>query len=194
MRIDRAFVVVAVLPGEEAFLEPCLEHLVAAADEASAAGVPTTLVLVSALPPERIEPVLTSWSPLVSLLEGVDLVLVPVPDGTDGPRTHRAGLDVAVERTGDPASTLLLTTATSVAVGAEWITEHARHHTAGARATTGPVKGGPAAHPTTSNLAVRMDVVVHADLRDEAWRGLLPLVHAVTPVVGTLRVTLRTAP
>ena len=49
-------------------------------------------------------------------------------------------------------------------------------------------------HPTTSNLAVRMDVVVSAGLRGEAWRGELPLVHAVTPVVGTLRITLRTAP
>ena len=194
MRIDRAFVVVAVLPADESFLEPCLEHLVAAADEAAAAGIPTTVVLSCALAADRVGPVLTSWSPLVSLLEGVEVVPVTVPAGSDAPGAHRAGLDEAVRRTVDPATTLLLTTAASVAVGVEWITEHARHHADGARATTGPVKGGPAVHPTTSNLAVRMDVVVSAGLRDEAWRGDLPLVHAVTPVVGTLRVTLRTAP
>ena len=122
MRIDRAFVVVAVLPADEDLLEPCLEHLVAAADEASAAGVPTTLVLACTLPADRIDPVLASWSPLVSLLEGVDVALVPVPAGADVPGAHRAGLDEAVRRTTDPATTLLLTTATSVAVGAEWIT------------------------------------------------------------------------
>lgn len=194
MRIDRAFVVLAVLPGDEPLLEPCLEHLVAAADEASAAGIPTTLVLACALGPGLVDPVLTSWSPLVSLLEGVELVLVPVPTGADVPTAHREGVDEIVRRTADPEATLLLTTAPSVAVGPEWITEHARHHAGGARATTGPVRGGPAAHPTTSNLAVRMDVVVRAGPREEAWRGTLPLVHAVTPAVGTLAITLRTAP
>lgn len=194
MRIDRAFVVLPVLPDDEPLLEACLEHLVAAADEASAADVPTTIVLASALPADRTTPVLESWSPLVTLLDGVELTLAPVPAGTDVDTARALGAEEVARRTTDPASTLLLTTTAGVAVGSEWVTEHARHHAGGAHVSTGPVRGGPADHPTSSNLAVRMDVVVRAGLREEAWRGLHPLVHAVTPVVGTLRIILRAAP
>ena len=194
MRIDRAFVVLPVLGGDVVLLEPCLEHLVAAADEASAAGIPTTLVLASTLAAGEIDPVVASWAPLVRLLEGVDLLLVRVDAAGDRDQACLAGTREASARTVDPTSTLLLATVPQVAVGAGWITEHARHHAGGAEATTGPVRGAAAAHPTASNLAVRMEALRRNDLRPSADVTAWTLVHAVTPVVATLRVILRALP
>ncbi|NAZ88263.1 hypothetical protein [Kineococcus indalonis] len=67
MRIERAVVVVPVLAADVPLLDACTEQLVAAADEASAAGVPTDLVPVLA-PGTGAGRVLTSWEPLVVLV------------------------------------------------------------------------------------------------------------------------------
>jgi len=190
--VQRAFVVLPVLtrvpPGGGAQgLESCLEDLVAAADEASAGGIPTTIVLV-AVPAADLGPVLASWRPLVELIDGVDLVLVAVGAGAGEEQALQRGAAEAAARCTTPPGTLLLTTRADVAVGPDWISEHARHHRAGARASTGPVRGGAATHPLTANLAVRMDAYLAGGLRRTSW----PLVHAVTPVVGPLRISLPT--
>lgn len=187
MVIDRAFVVLPVLAADAAFLEGCLEHLVAAADEAAAGGIPTT-VLVTAAPGADVAAVLDPWQPLVSLVDGVDLVLLAVGTGADEEQALRRGAAEAAARCTAPPSTLLLATRTGVAVGTDWISEHARHHGAGATASTGPVQGGGATHALTSNLALRVDAYLAGGLHRSAWT----LLHAVTPVVGPLRISLPT--
>ncbi|MGI4893995.1 MAG: hypothetical protein ACRYF3_02660, partial [Janthinobacterium lividum] len=165
--------------------------------EASAADIPTTLVLATTLGPAQIDPVLASWAPLMSLLDGVDLVVVRAAPGSDRDETRLSAAHAASAATTDPASTVLLVTVPQIAVGAEWIIEHARHHTAGAEASTGPVRGSASEHPTESNVAVRMEALqrngLHPTRPDD---GITPwtLVHAVTPIVATLRVTLRALP
>jgi len=189
--VQQAFVVLPVPDRDVRGLESCLEDLVAAADEAAAGGVPTTVLLVAAPAAERgpvLGPVLASWRPLVALVDGVDLVLVTVPAGTGEEQALRRGAAEAAARCTTPPATLLLTTRADVAVGPDWISEHVRHHRAGARASTGPVRGGAATHPLTANLALRMDAYLAGGLRRTSW----PLLHAVTPVVGPLRISLPT--
>ncbi|NIZ92196.1 hypothetical protein [Kineococcus rubinsiae] len=187
MVIDRAFVVLPVLPADVASLDGCLEHLVAAADEASAGGIVTT-VLVAAVPVAAASAVLNPWQPLVSLVEGVDLRLVPVAGGADEDQALQRGAAEAAARCTAPRTTLLLATRPGVTVGTDWISEHARHHVAGATASTGPVRDGGATHALTANLALRMDAYLADGLRRSAWT----LLHAVTPVVGPLRISLPT--
>ncbi|NAZ84353.1 hypothetical protein GTR02_21355 [Kineococcus sp. R8] len=186
MVIDRAFVVVPVLAADVGALEVCLEHLVAAADEAAAGGIPTTLLLAS-VPGADLDGLLGSWAPLVSLVDGVDVVLVRTGAPDDEQALQRGAAEAAARCTA-PSTTLLLTTRAGVTVGPDWISEHARHHGAGARASTGPVRGGADAHALTANLAVRMDAYLAGGLRRSAWT----LLHAVTPVVGPLRISLPT--
>lgn len=197
MPVTRAYALLPVLPADLPALEASLEHLVAAADENAAAGVPTTLVLSTSMDPTLLLPVLTSWAPLVNLLDGVDLTV----DVQHGATTHadlrsRTGsalaVSIAAGWTSTLATTVVLSTTCDVAVSTGWIAEHVRHHRAGAVASTGPVRGGGDVHEPTANLAVR------ADLLPTAWNrpGLqqIPLVHAVTPVVATLSLILPAFP
>jgi hypothetical protein len=207
--VTRAVALLPVLPGDLTSLEDCLEHLIEAADEASAAGIATTLLLTTSAPASSTRPVLASWAPLVDLLDDVSLEVEhhAVPDGTPTAVADEVALLLARASDGlrgrleDPAATVVLTSTPDVAVGADWITEHVRHHRAGATASTGPVRRpgalhggdgtGPDRHDPLANLAVRADLLLAGVL---AALGRVPLVHALTPVVAGLPVTIRTAP
>ncbi|WP_369056537.1 hypothetical protein [Kineococcus terrestris] len=186
MRVDRAFAVLPV-PGPQVTLDRCLEHLVAAADEAAASGVETTVLLAVAGAGAAAR-ALADWTPLVEVVDGVDLAAVVAGEDAPPGALLTAGAREALRRSAVPATALLLTTSPASAVGTGWVLEHARHHRGGALASTGPVRGGAGgrAHPVTANLAVRLSVCAAA-----GWAGELPprgtaLVHAVTPVVGSL--------
>ena len=231
MRVTRAVALLPVLPHDLPVLEDSLEHLIEAADEASAAGVATTLLLTTSAPAAATDPVLASWRPLVDLLDGVDLLVEhhpgavpgPVPDpaqevtrllaraaagrparradppppapGGAGPGGGRRAAGAPPPRLDDPPTTVVLTTTPDVAVGPDWITEHVRHHRGGATASTGPVRRGGTGpdhrHDTVANLAVRADLLP-AGVLSAVGRG--PLVHALTPVVAGLVLTLRASP
>ena len=87
-----------------------------------------------------------------------------------------------------PHTALLLVTRPGVTVGTDWISEHARHHLGGASASTGPVRGGGPVHVLTANLALGVDAYLAGGLRRSGW----PLLHAMTPVVGALPISLPT--
>lgn len=194
MRVTRAFVLLPVPSPDLAALEPCLEHLVAAADEASAAGTPTTLVLATSVDPASLAPVLREWIPLVALLDGVELSVEHHPGAgcsRDGLRDLTArGLAARVV---DPQETVVLTTTCDVGVSVGWITEHVRHHRAGAGASTGPVRGATGPHEPAANLAVRADLLPAGAFAPGGWRQV-HLVHALTPVVATPQVILQAFP
>ncbi|WP_460624230.1 hypothetical protein [Kineococcus endophyticus] len=210
--MTRAVALLPVLPADVPLLENSLEHLIEAADEASAAGIATTLLLTTSAPPAATAPVLASWGPLVDLLDDVDLEVEhhPAPEGVDDPAAEVAGLltraaDGLRRRLSDAPGTVVLTSTPDVAVGPDWITEHVRHHRAGATASTGPVRrtGGPDApegdhrHDTVANLAVRADLLpggVLAVLSAGTGAGRLALVHALTPVVASPAVTIPSSP
>lgn len=211
MRVTRAVALLPVLPADVPLLEDSLEHLIEAADEASAAGIATTLVLTTSAPPAATAPVLASWGPLVDLLDDVDLAVEhhPPAGGAADPTAEVSRLltraaDGLRGRLRDAPGTVVLTSTPDVAVGPDWITEHVRHHRAGATASTGPVRrtGGPAAdgdqrHDTVANLAVRADLLpggVLAVLSAGTAAGRLALVHALTPVVASPAVTIPTSP
>ncbi|WP_337060024.1 hypothetical protein [Kineococcus sp. G2] len=189
MRIERAVVVLPVLPADLPLLDGCLERLVACADEAAAAGVPTTLV--PAVPPgPAAAQVLASWRPLVALVDGV--ALEPVEPGPvlaasgDAERVLAAAAGAVAAGLPRPGAVVLLTTAPRVAVGSRWITEHVHHHATGAQASTGPVRGARGPHPVRLNLAVRADLLRRCGAAALDGGGDRPLVHALTPAVGFL--------
>ena len=200
--MSRALVLLPVPPADLPALEPCLEHLVAAADEASAAGIPTSLVLATSADPAALAPLLTEWAPLVALLDDVDLTVARHP----GVVTSRAELRGRTARAlgpfADPGATVVLTTTCDVGVGPGWITEHVRHHRAGAAASTGPVRGTGPVHEVAANLAVRADLLPAGALTGTLTGTLTEvltgaghhLVHSVTPVVATFRVMLPASP
>jgi hypothetical protein len=192
--VSRAVVVLPVPPSALPALEPCLEHLVAAADEASAAGIPTTLVLATSADPVDLLPLLADWAPLVALLEDVELTVDHHPAAVTGGEELR---ELTARALGpllaDPAGTVVLTTTSEVGVGPGWIAEHVRHHRAGAVASTGPVRGVEGPHEPAANLAVRADLLPSGALAPGGWRQV-HLVHAVTPVVATFRVMLPAFP
>lgn len=194
MPVTRAYALLPVLPTDLPSLEASLEHLVAAADESAAAGVPTTLVLSTPAGAAALRPVLDSWAPLVRLLDGVDLTLDHQPGATTRAvllaRTARA-LTATISA---PATTVVLTTTCDVGVETGWIAEHVRHHRGGAVASTGPVRGGGPRHEATANLAVRADLLPTVVELDAPGLQRVPLVHAVTPVVAALRVILPAFP
>ncbi|MFB9375751.1 hypothetical protein ACFFKU_17450 [Kineococcus gynurae] len=169
-------------------LENTLEHLVAAADEAAAGGVPT-LVVVAATAAGAVgetERLLAHWAPLVALVDDVALV------GSLHPGPALAAADALVA---DPATTLLLTTVSGVRVHPTWVLDHVRHHRGGALASTAPVRPrtapsvarqlsldrgpDPDPHPVASNLAVRASLYREAGPDPASW----PLQFALTPVV-----------
>ncbi|WP_432570066.1 hypothetical protein [Kineococcus sp. SYSU DK005] len=188
MRIERAVVVLPVLAGDAGLLDDCLEQLVAAADEASAAGVPTALVPVLA-PGSGAARLLASWEPLVALLDGVELRPVRLgaaPGARDADAVLAAGAVAAAAREARPSAVVVLVTAPHVAVGSRWITEHVHHHAGGAQATTGPVRGASGAHPARLNLALRADLLRRCGSAALHGAGDRPVVHALTPSVGLL--------
>ncbi|WP_432561054.1 hypothetical protein [Kineococcus sp. SYSU DK003] len=194
MQVTRAYAVLPVLPADLPSVEPCLEHLVAAADEASAAGIPTTLVVSTSADPTALVPVLASWTPLVDLLDDVDLT-VDHHHGASSADELRQLTGTGLARTiAAPRSTVVLTTTCTTGVGPGWITEHVRHHRQGAWASTAPVRGveRDGTHDVVANLAVRAELLPDA-LRADG-RQQLHLVHAESPVVATWRVTLRAFP
>ncbi|MEZ0490992.1 hypothetical protein AB2L28_01925 [Kineococcus sp. TBRC 1896] len=208
MRVTRAVALLPVLPGDLPHLEDSLEHLIEAADEASAAGIATTLLVTTSAPATATAPVLASWEPLVDLLDDVDLEVEHHPGAGGDPATEvarlltlaAAGLHRRLEET---ARTVVLTSTPDVAVGPDWITEHVRHHRAGATASTGPVRraGGPGQdhrHDTVANLAVRADLlpggVLAALSAAPGGDGRVALVHALTPVVASPSVTIPSSP
>lgn len=202
MRVTRAYALLPVLPTELASLDASLEHLVAAADEAAAAGVPTTLVLSTSMDPALLAPTLTSWAPLIDLLDDVDLVVhhvvvhhvVDHQHGAVGPvELHRRTSAALRTSIVDPESTVVLTSTCGIGVGPGWIAEHVRHHREGAWASTGPVRGTTGPHPVAANFAVRADLLPVGGLSPSDLQRI-PVVHAVTPVVATLRVTLPAFP
>ncbi|MBB2900282.1 hypothetical protein FHR75_001070 [Kineococcus radiotolerans] len=197
MRVSRALVLLPVPSADLPGLEPCLEHLVAAADEASAAGIPTSLVLATSADPADLAALLAEWTPLVALLEDVDLTVDLHPATAASREELRERGTRALTALADPAGTVVLTTTCDVGVGPGWIAEHVRHHRAGATASTGPVRGTGDVHETTANLAVRADLLPAG--------AFLPggphvpgaghrFVHALTPVVATFRVMLPASP
>ncbi|NYD23876.1 hypothetical protein [Kineococcus aurantiacus] len=206
--MTRACAVLPVLPADLPVLDACLEHLVAAADECAAAGVPTVLVLAVSVGPAALRPVLDSWIPLVGLLDDVELTVAAHPGARDREDLRRRTARELPAALPDPASTVVLTTTCDVGVGPDWIAEHVRHHRQGARASTGPVAGLPGPHATTANLALRADLLelVPLDMDGPGSNGsgsdgvgsdgpgYPPLVHALTPAVSTLRVTLPAFP
>lgn len=192
MPVTRAYALLPVLPSDLPSLEASLEHLVAAADESAAAGVPTTLVLSTSVDPALLRPVLESWAPLVNLLDGVDLTVdhqggASTRDELRARTGHALTVSIAAGSTSTLTTTVVLTTTCDVAVSTGWIAEHVRHHRAGAPASTGPVRGAGDVHEASANLAVRADLL-----------GLqlqqIHLVHAVTPVVATLNLILPVLP
>ena len=197
MRVDRAVVVLPVAPADTPLAEACLEHLVAAADEAAAGGVPTTVLLATPAP-AALQRLLASWEPLVALVDGVDLAVDHHPRAEDAGQlidAAAAGLArrAAHEGAGGAAGTLLLVTSPEVVVGPGWIAEHVRHRRAGARASTGPVRGG-GDHRLVANCALGLDLL-GAD--GPPLSQLLPrtgVVHAVTPVVARTRVRAPASP
>ncbi|WP_432543838.1 hypothetical protein [Kineococcus sp. SYSU DK002] len=183
--MTRAHALLPVLPADLPSLEASLEHLVAAADESTAAGVPTTLVLATSADRGAVDAVLASWVPLLNLLDGVALTVEHHPGaGSREELRWRSAQALA-----DPA-TVVLTTTCDVLVAPDWVVGHVRHHREGARASTGPVRGTGGTHALTANLAVRADLLA-AVLAD---RRRVPLVHALTPLVATPRVTLPASP
>ncbi|WP_432510536.1 hypothetical protein [Kineococcus sp. SYSU DK001] len=192
--MTRAHALLPVLPADLPSLEASLEHLVAAADESTAAGVPTTLVLATSADPAAVDAVLASWVPLLNLLDGVTLTVEHHPGARSREelRSRSAqGLGAALaDHPADAAATLVLTTTCDVLVAPDWVVGHVRHHREGARASTGPVRGGGDVHELTANLAVRADLLP-AVLAD---RRRVRLVHALTPLVATPRVTLPASP
>ena len=194
MRVTRAVVLVPVPPADLRALDACLEHLAAAADEASAAGIPTTLVLATSCDAPTFAPLLSEWGPLVDLLDDVELTVDHHPGDARSRgelRALTAGALAALVV--DPAEVVVLTTTCDVGVSVGWITEHVRHHRAGARASTGPVRGSAGPHEPDANLAVRADLLSAGALAPDGWRQV-HLVHAVTPVVATPQVILRAFP
>ncbi|WP_432521818.1 hypothetical protein [Kineococcus sp. SYSU DK006] len=202
MRVDRAVVVLPVPPADTPLAEACLEHLVAAADEAAAGGVPTTVLLATSAP-AALERLLASWAPLVALVDGVDLAVDHHPRAEDaGQLIDAAAAEVARRAahggtggagTGGAAGTLLLVTSPDVVVGPGWIAEHVRHRRAGARASTGPVRGG-GDHRLVANCALGLDLL---GAGGPPLSQLLPrtgVVHAVTPVVARTRVRAPASP
>ncbi|NAZ76641.1 hypothetical protein GTQ99_14610 [Kineococcus sp. T13] len=200
MRVDRAVVVLPVAPADAPLAEACLEHLVAAADEAAAGGVPTT-VLLATPSPAALERLLASWAPLVALVDGVDLAVAHHPGAQDAGQlldaaaaelAHRAA-HAGTSGTGGAAGTLLLVTSPDVVVGPGWIAEHVRHRRAGARASTGPVRGG-GDHRLVANCALGLDLLGPGG---PPLSHVLPhagVVHAVTPVVARTRVRAPASP
>lgn len=188
--VTRAYVVLPMTPADLPVLETCLEHLVAAADESAAAGTPTTVVVSTSADAAALRPVLRSWVPLVDLLDDVELAVEHHPAARDRSDLRARSATGLAARAGAPGTALVLTTTADVVVAPDWITEHVRHHLDGATASTGPVRGGGPAHAVTSNLAARADLLP-ALLRDR--RGVR-LVHALTPVVATPRLTLPASP
>ncbi|WP_432483404.1 hypothetical protein [Kineococcus esterisolvens] len=189
MRIERAVVVLPVLASDLPLLDACLEQLVAAADEASAAGVPTVLAPAWAVGAGRaLVELVESWQPLVALVDGVGLEPEPVPaaHGGDPERLLAAAAGAVASWLERPAATVLLTTGPQVAVGSRWITEHVHHHASGAEATTGPVRGANGPHPVRLNLALRADLLRRCGASALHGAGDRPLVHALTPSVGVL--------
>ncbi|WP_432504220.1 hypothetical protein [Kineococcus arenarius] len=189
MRIERAVVVLPVPACDLPLLDACLEQLVAAADEASAAGVPTVLAPAwTTGAPRALLELVESWRPLVALVDGVGLEpeRVPAAHGGDPERLLAAAAGAVASRLERPAATVLLTTAPAVAVGSRWITEHVHHHAAGAEASTGPVRGASGPHPVRLNLALRADLLRRCGPAALHGAGDRPLVHALTPSVGLL--------
>lgn len=194
MRVTRAFVLLPVPSSDLAALEACLEHLVAAADEASAAGIPTTLVLATSCDPTVLAPVLADWAPLVALLDDVELTIDHHPgEGSSRGELRELTARALAALVVDPVEAVVLTTTCDVGVSVGWITEHVRHHRAGAKASTGPVRGSEGPHETGANLAVRADLLSAGALAPDGWQQI-HLVHAVTPVVATPQVILRAFP
>jgi hypothetical protein len=194
VRVTRAFVLLPVPASDLGALDACLEHLVAAADEASAAGILTTLLLATSRDPATLAPVLTDWGPLVALLDDVELSIEHHP-GAGSSRDSLRDLTARAlaARVPHPEEAVVLTTTCDVGVSVGWITEHVRHHRAGARASTGPVRGSEGPHEPTANLAVRADLLLAGALAPGGV-GQLHLVHAVTPVVATPQVILQAFP
>jgi hypothetical protein len=197
VRVTRTVVLLPVPAGDLPALDACLEHLVAAADEASAAGIPTTLVLATSCDADALAPVLGDWTPLVALLDDVELT-VDHHAGDVGDAASRGELRELTARTlaalvVAPAEVVVLTTTCDVGVSVGWIIEHVRHHRAGAKASTGPVRGSEGPHEPGANLAVRADLLSTGALAHDGWRQV-HLVHAVTPVVATPQVILRAFP
>ena len=193
MRVTRAFVLLPVPACDLAALEASLEHLVAAADEASAAGIPTTLVLATSLDPATLAPVLADWAPLIALLDDVELSIDHRPAATSRAELRELTGHAVAALVAEPAEAVVLTTTCDVGVSVGWITEHVRHHRAGARASTGPARGCQGPHDPGTNFAVRADLLATGALAPDGWRQL-HLVHAVTPVVATQQVILRASP
>lgn len=193
--MSRALVLLPVPPADLPVLEPCLEHLVAAADEASAAGIPTSLVLATSADAAALAPLLAEWAPLVALLDDVDLIVEHHPGTVVSRGELRERCARALPALADPAGTVVLTTTCDVGVGPGWIAEHVRHHRAGAVASTGPVRGTGDVHETSANLAVRGDLLPVGALSPGGPHTTgRPLVHALTPVVATFRVMLPASP
>ncbi|PRY15296.1 hypothetical protein [Kineococcus rhizosphaerae] len=190
MPVTRAYVVLPTTPADLPVLETCLEHLVAAADESAAAGTPTTIVVSTSAGAAALRPVLRSWAPLVNLLDDVELTVRHHHGATGRGDLRARSARALAARVRHAGSTVVLTTTTDVVVAPEWVTEHVRHHLDGARASTGPVRGGGPVHEVAVNLAARADLLP-ALLRDGRQ---VPLVHALSPVVATPRVILPASP
>ncbi|PPK97439.1 hypothetical protein CLV92_104260 [Kineococcus xinjiangensis] len=192
--------VAAELEATAGELDECLTCLVAAADEASASGVPVVLVAGLRVPDGACARLVHGWRDLTRPLDAVTFLDLAVC--LPGARRWAvgAGLGAPAVRALPRHEVAVLTTECSTTVGTDWILGHLAHLADGPVASTaavvpGDATSGGAFHARGANMAVRADAYLAAGgfpatdsgEAEVLWQALLSagqrVCHAMTPVV-----------